>query len=349
MKAYKGFNKDMTCRDFQYEEGKEYTHDGKVKVCESGFHACELPLDVLRYYNLGESEFHEVELDGEISKSNEDTKVAAEKIKIGARINILGMIKAQIEVVKEKAFKGNANTSGYKSTSATSGYKSTSATSGDYSTSATSGYKSTSATSGEYSTSATSGISSTSATSGEYSTSATSGDYGTSATSGDSSTSATSGEYSTSATSGISSTSATSGDYSTSATSGYKSTSATSGYKSTSATSGDYSTSATSGISSTSATSGYSTRAIANGPESIAVAWGYESIAKGCLGAHIVISEWEYDGDRDSRYEDYDYRNDKDHWHLKCAKCFQIDGERLKPDTYYKLENGEPVEVESEE
>ena len=62
IKAYKGFGKDMKCRDFQYEEGKEYTTDN-AKLCESGFHACEYPLDCLNYYNPAESEYHSVDLD----------------------------------------------------------------------------------------------------------------------------------------------------------------------------------------------------------------------------------------------------------------------------------------------
>ena len=101
MKAYKGFNKDMTCRGFQFEEGKEYEHEGDVKVCESGFHACERPLDCFDYYNPASSVYHEVEVDGDISKEDNDIKVAAKKIKIGARLDIAGLVQAQFEYVKE--------------------------------------------------------------------------------------------------------------------------------------------------------------------------------------------------------------------------------------------------------
>ena len=101
MKAYKGFNRDMTCREFKFEEGKEYEQSGEIKVCENGFHACERPLDCFAYYSPGESVYHEVELNGEISKSNDDTKIASRKIKIGAQLNIAGLVKAQFEYVKE--------------------------------------------------------------------------------------------------------------------------------------------------------------------------------------------------------------------------------------------------------
>ena len=68
MKAYKGFNPDMTCRGFQYEEDKEYTHDGEVKCCEGGFHACEYPLDCFDYYAPADSVYHEVERAGRLIK-----------------------------------------------------------------------------------------------------------------------------------------------------------------------------------------------------------------------------------------------------------------------------------------
>ena len=101
IKAYKGFNKDMTCKDFQYEEGKEYEEE-KAEACNCGFHACEHPLDCLGYYDPAHSVYHEVEQSGEISKRSDDTKVASTKIKIGARVSIAGLVQAAIEYTKER-------------------------------------------------------------------------------------------------------------------------------------------------------------------------------------------------------------------------------------------------------
>ena len=102
MKAYKGFNKDMTCRGFQYKEGGEYETD-KAKVCDCGFHACENPIDCLGYYEPRKSVYHEVELDGKIDRqSGNDTKVAATKIKIGAALSIPALCKATFEYVRSK-------------------------------------------------------------------------------------------------------------------------------------------------------------------------------------------------------------------------------------------------------
>ena len=102
MKTYKGFNADMTCRGFQYEEGKEYKHDGKVKACDAGFHACEDPIDCFGYYPPATSVYHEVEQDGDISKGTDDTKIASSIIKVGARLDVLGIAKAHFEFVKAR-------------------------------------------------------------------------------------------------------------------------------------------------------------------------------------------------------------------------------------------------------
>lgn len=104
MKAFKGFNKDLTCRGYQYEEGKEF-HTERAECCDTGFHACEYPLDCFGYYDPAHSVFHEVELSGEMDKSGDNTKVCATDIKIGARIYIAGLVKAAIEFTMSKVNK----------------------------------------------------------------------------------------------------------------------------------------------------------------------------------------------------------------------------------------------------
>ena len=105
MKAYKGFNQDMTCRGFQFEEGKTYElpEGEEAKLCESGFHACEMPLDVFSYYPPSSSVYHAVDLENVSDERRDDSKVCASKIKIGAKLDIAGIVKAQIEYVKERA------------------------------------------------------------------------------------------------------------------------------------------------------------------------------------------------------------------------------------------------------
>jgi hypothetical protein len=101
MKAYKGFNKDMTCRGFQFEEGKEY-HEDNAELCESGFHACENPLDCFNYYSPADSVYHEVELDELSEKKSDDSKICGKHIKIGARLNILNIANLAVEYINSK-------------------------------------------------------------------------------------------------------------------------------------------------------------------------------------------------------------------------------------------------------
>lgn len=124
MKYYKGFNKDMQCRGFQYEEGKTYGTD-TAKLCNAGFHACECPLDVFEYYfptddkgNL--QKFHEVELDDISNEWDGNTKVCAKKITIGAELNFLGLAKAHIEWVKSQVKTDNGTAAENKDYSAAS-------------------------------------------------------------------------------------------------------------------------------------------------------------------------------------------------------------------------------------
>lgn len=130
MRAFKGFNKDLTCRGYQYEEGKEF-HTERAECCDTGFHACEYPLDCFGYYDPAHSVFHEVELSGEMDKSRDNTKVCATDIKIGARLSIAGLVKMAIDFTMSKVNKEAGSDERYGFASAT----------GDYGASSATGYK----------------------------------------------------------------------------------------------------------------------------------------------------------------------------------------------------------------
>jgi hypothetical protein len=212
IKGYKAFNKDMKCRGFQYEEGQIYEMEEEPNCCNNGFHFCENPLDTLNYYDLCNSEFAEVEAIGDIDKGNDDTKMATNKIKIGAKLDLKGFIKASFDFLWEKckindiekdkmvqASSGEYSqlaSSGEHSKLASSGYNSQLASSGDYSKLASSGYNSQLASSGKYSQLASSGYNSKLASSGYNSKLASSGYNSQLASSGDYSQLASSGEYS---------------------------------------------------------------------------------------------------------------------------------------------------------
>ena len=100
IKSYKGFNKDMTCKNKQYEVGKDYEED-KAVACECGMHACEYPLDCFKYYPPSKSVYCEVEQSGDISR-HDDSKIASTKMHIGAQLSIAGIVNAAIKYTKEK-------------------------------------------------------------------------------------------------------------------------------------------------------------------------------------------------------------------------------------------------------
>ena len=100
MKCYKGFDKDLKCRDFQYEIGNEYEEE-RAEICDTGFHACENPLDVFGYYAPADSRYCEVELDANDQKSD-DSKRVGKKISIKAEIGIAGIIKDGLEYIKDQ-------------------------------------------------------------------------------------------------------------------------------------------------------------------------------------------------------------------------------------------------------
>ena len=158
MLAYKGFNKDMTCRDMQFAVGETYKHDGKVAVCESGFHVCEYPPDCFNYYPPGESVYAIVDADGDIDKHEEDSKLACSSLTIKASIDLPGLIKAAIEYTTSRYNPAKAeHATGYSSASSATGDSSASSATGDRSASSATGYRSASSATGDSSASITTG------------------------------------------------------------------------------------------------------------------------------------------------------------------------------------------------
>ena len=101
--AYKGFDKNLKCRGFRFEVGQTYTHEGDVEACAGGFHACEYPLNVFRYYAPANSRFAVVEQSGDLSRRCDDTKVASRTITIKAELDLPGLIRAAIEYTFKQA------------------------------------------------------------------------------------------------------------------------------------------------------------------------------------------------------------------------------------------------------
>ena len=269
IKSYKGFNKDMTCKNKQYEVGKDYEED-KAVACEYGMHACEYPLDCFKYYPPSKSVYCEVEQSGDISRHDDDSKIASTKMHIGAQLNIAGVVNAAIKYTKEKV--------------KTTCIESKAATAGDYGAATAGDYGAATA---EYCGAATAGDCGA-ATAG-YRGAATAGGCGA-ATAGDCGA-ATAG-YCGAATAGGCG-AATAGGCGA-ATAGYRGA-ATAGYRGA-ATAGDYGA-ATAGDYGA-ATAEYCGAATSRGKSStgengLSVARGKGVKAKGGLGSILVIAEEE--------------------------------------------------------
>ena len=280
--AYKGFDKDFKCRDFQYEVGKTYEKDSRIKCCKRGFHACESPMEVFDYYNMFASRFAEVEQSGEIDKEDGSTKVCSSRIKIKAELKLADIINLGVEWLKEITMpsKIKANNS---------------SNDGDYAKIGSSG------------NSAKIGSSGYSAKIGSSGYSAKIGSSGYSAQIGSSGNSAKIGS---------------SGDCAQIGSSGNSAKIGSSGY---------YAKIGSSGDSAKIGSSGDCAQIDSSGQNSVVMCAGYDSKAKAAIGSWITLTEWKSIGDI---------------WKPICVKTEQVDGSRVKADTYYKLIDGKFEEVE---
>ena len=153
--AYKGFDKDFKCRDFQYEVGKTYEMDGNIKCCNRGFHACESPMEVFDHYDMLTSRFAAVEQSGKIDKRESSTKVYSSRIKIKAELKLADIINLGVEWLKEitmpsKIKANNSSNDGDSAKIDSSGDYAQIGSSGDYAKIGSSGYSAQIGSSGDY-------------------------------------------------------------------------------------------------------------------------------------------------------------------------------------------------------
>ena len=175
MKAYKGFDKNMQCKGFQFEEGKTYETE-EAKLCESGFHACEAPLDVFNYYAPADSRYHEVELEEVSDETSVDSKRVGKKITIGAEIGIPGLAKAHVEWVKQSIIdEKTATNTGDWSAATNTGCRSAATNTGCRSAATNTGCRSAATNTGDWSAATNTGDYSVATNTGDYSASEVTG------------------------------------------------------------------------------------------------------------------------------------------------------------------------------
>ena len=187
MKLYKGFDKNLKCRGFQYEIGKEYEEDS-AELCSSGFHACENPLDVFGYYPPADSRYCEVELEDVSEEVSDDSNRCGKRIKIGAEIGIKGIVDAFVKFTLERADwsakratntgdQSAATNTGYYSAATNTGYYSAATNTGYYSAATNTGYRSAATNTGDYSAATNTGDQSAATNTGYYSAATNTGYY----------------------------------------------------------------------------------------------------------------------------------------------------------------------------
>ena len=185
--SYKGLDKDLKCRGFAYEIGKDYKQDGNIKCCYNGFHACEFPLDVFNYYAPGgNSRYCTVTQSGVTDKEGIDSQVASSKIHIETEIGLDGIIKAGVKFILDKVNWKNqkeSNTGNYSAATNT-GYQSAATNTGNYSAATNTGNQSAATNTGNQSAATNTGDYSAATNTGNYSAATNTGNYSTAKVSG---------------------------------------------------------------------------------------------------------------------------------------------------------------------
>ena len=337
--SYKAFDKNMQCRGFQYEVGKEYEMDGEIKCCNRGFHACKSPMEVWDHYDMLDSRYAEVEQSGKIDAGENSTKVCSSRIKIKAELKLADIINIGVEWLKDitspskvKAdgvLNDNGNrrkqigSSGDYAQIGSSGHSAKIGSSGDYAKIGSSGHYAKIGSSGDYAKIGSSGYYAKIGSSGDYAQIGSSGDYAKIGSSGDYAKIGSSGDSAKIGSSGYSAKIGSSGDSAKIGSSGYYAKIGSSGDSAQIGSSGDYAKIGSSGD---------SAKIDSTGEDSVIMCAGYNSKAKAKIGSWITLAEWKWS---DEKKRDVPI----------CVKTEYVDGDNIKADTWYQLKNRKFVEV----
>ncbi|MFU8565305.1 hypothetical protein ACNATU_06225 [Pseudomonas aeruginosa] len=308
--AYKGFKQDLTCRGYQFEIGGTYKHEGEVEACASGFHSCEYPLDVFGYYAPGDSRFAIVKASGQLSRHDDDSKIASATLVVEAEISMPTMISKAIDWIMARLDSSVEQTV----------VGDTASNTGDYSAASNTGDYSAASNTGDCSAASNTGNRSAASNTGNYSAASNTGDYSAASNTGNRSAASNTGNRSAASNTGYRSAASNTGDYSAASNTGNRSAASNTGYRSAASNTGDCSAASN---------TGYQSAAEVSGQESVAASLGIEGRARASAGSAIVLC----------------HRDDEGHLiHIRASKV----GENgVKPDTWYQLSaEGEFVEFD---
>ncbi|HAF5844107.1 TPA: hypothetical protein G9B64_001000 [Salmonella enterica] len=271
--TFKGFNKDLKCRDFQFKIGKTFHHDGKVEACVSGFHACECPFDVFSYYPPAESRYAETISFGVIDREEiGDTKIASASITIKAELTLPQFIQRGIEWIWSKIDKSLEQQimTGDWSAATNTGNQSAATNTGNQSAATNTGNRSAATNTGDWSAATNTGNRSAATNTGDWSAATNTGDW----------SAATNTGYQSAATNtGNRSAATNTGDWSAATNTGYQSAATNTGNQSAATNTGDRSA------------------AEVSGSQSVAASLGIEGKARASEGGAIVLCYRDEDGE----------------------------------------------------
>ena len=325
MKVYKGTDMDMKCRGMQYKLGETAVFDGELKLCNAGLHACMQPIDVLDHYAPSESRYFEAEAEGvSDERKPDDSKIVAKKMTLKAEIGIPGLVKAQVEYIKKQiGFDDAIKRADAENQNHATGDQGAASATGNRGAASATGYRgAASATGYQGAASATGDQGAASATGYRGAASAT-GNQGAASATGDQGASSTTGDQGASSATGDQGAASATGNQGAASATGYRGAASATGYRGAASATGDQ------GAASATGNQG---AASATGKAGIALAAGLECKAMGALGCAICcVERGEWDGKT---------------YPIIAVKAAIVDGERIKADTWYRLRNGEFVEVD---
>ncbi|WP_303704724.1 DUF7666 domain-containing protein [Pseudomonas aeruginosa] len=245
--AYKGFKQDLTCRSYQFEIGGTYKHDGEVEACASGFHSCEYPLDVFGYYAPGDSRFAIVKASGQLSRHDDDSKIASATLVVEAEISMPTMISRAIDWIMAR-LDSSVEQTVVGDTASNTGYQSAASNTGDRSAASNTGYQSAASNTGYQSAASNTGNRSAASNTGDYSAASNTGNRSAASNTGYRSAASNTGDYSAASNTGYQSAASNTGDYSAASNTGYQSAASNTGNRSAAEVSGKESVAASLGI-----------------------------------------------------------------------------------------------------
>ena len=334
IKAYKGFDKNMQCRGFQFAEGETY-HEDTAKLCESGFHACEMPLDTLTYYAPGEgSIYREVTLDEVSDERSDDSKRCAKTITIGKELGIGGLVEAQIKFVKESSSlrsetaraQGAAQATGNQGAAQATGDRGAALATGNQGAALETGNQGAAQATGDRGAALATGYKGAAQATGDRGAALATGNQGAALATGNQGAAQATGDRGAALATGYKGAAQATGDRGAAMATGNQGAALETGNQGAAQATGDRGAALATGYKGAAQATGYKGAAQATGKASVAAGCGFGCSVMGALGCAIFAVERTLEGTI-----------------ISVASAI-VDGEKIKPDTWYTCIGGKFIE-----